>query len=180
MERVCIFCIQKLDLHDRAKTKEIKKGLNEGSSSLCVRDASLRSCRHNLQCERNSTARETERVNHARHVGVVCLCCLFPNREAEADVLFMYQEVWTITYALKVSFSLSPFLCHTHFTPFFIFSNTICTFSRSPVFVGMDRNRVVNLSEEKIKDPTERHRLYKQQSAQRFSDFYNVITVKRT
>lgn len=39
---------------------------------------------------------------------------------------------------------------------------------------------VVNLSEEKIKDPTERQRLYKQQSAQRFSDFYIVITVKRT
>lgn len=44
----------------------------------------------------------------------------------------------------------------------------------------IQRNCVVNLSEEKIKDPTERHRLYKQQSAQRFSDFYIVITVKRT
>lgn len=44
----------------------------------------------------------------------------------------------------------------------------------------INRNQAVNLSEEKIKDPTERHRLYKQQSAQRFSDFYFVITVKRT
>lgn len=130
----------------------------------------------------SETARETERVlSVGRVVPFVCLSWFFQNREAETAVQFVCRQLKLCKKHLSVSLSLS--VSHRLHSPFFLNSQKnrmyICQVS-SISLEWIDRNRVVNLSEEKIKDPTERHRLYKQQSAQRFSDFYIVITVKRT
>lgn len=128
----------------KKKTQKEKLFSNKCISSLtCERDLALRSYHHNRHpVWEKLNQRQPERQKELIVMWIPCvLVLIFQTGKQKLMSTFVFQSrkrFKTLAYAVKVSLCVSLSVSHTLNSPFKS-QKSLCTFVKSPVFVGMDR-----------------------------------------